>query len=68
MNKSVRSRSHTSEPGGFVLGRSAFAKISAVEGIHLSAAAERRLADFERRGLSHEERRAELVRLFSEKS
>ena len=38
------------------LGRKRFAKISAVEGIELSPAAKRRAAEFDRLGLSAEER------------
>jgi hypothetical protein len=42
---------------GFTLGRGRFAKISAVEGIHLSGSMEKDLREFERKGLSAEERR-----------
>jgi hypothetical protein len=38
------------------IGRKAFAKISAVEGIHLTPAMKRRAAEFDRKGLSAEER------------
>jgi hypothetical protein len=41
---------------GVVLGRERFAKISAVEGIELSLAAKTRAAEFDRLGLSPEER------------
>lgn len=55
----------TSKPGtrpaGFVVGRAAFEKISAVEGIRPSKASRTRAADFERRGLSAEERRREII-------
>lgn len=47
---------------GFVLGRSRFEKISAVEGIRTSAASREMFADFDRRGLSDEERRAAISR------
>jgi hypothetical protein len=42
----------------YTIGQRAFAKISAVEGIHLSAEMERDLREFDRNGLSAEERRA----------
>jgi hypothetical protein len=44
------------ETAGVVLGRKRFSKISAVEGIELSPAAKKRAADYERLGLSPEER------------
>ena len=53
-----RRRSATS---GVILGRQRFAKISAVEGIELSPAAEQRAAEFDRLGLSPEERVRRIV-------
>jgi hypothetical protein len=50
--------------GSVTLGREWFAKISAVEGIKLTPAAKKRAAEFERRGLSGEERRREIVRAY----
>jgi hypothetical protein len=47
-----------------VLGRERFAKISAVEGIELTPAMKRRVAEFDRRGLSGEERRRSIIRLY----
>jgi hypothetical protein len=41
---------------GVVIGRERFAKISAIEGIELSPAAKKRAAEFDRLGLSPEER------------
>jgi hypothetical protein len=46
------------------LGRERFAKISAVEGIELTASMKRRAADFDRRGLSGEERRRAIIRAY----
>ena len=46
---------------GVILGRERFAKISAVEGIELSPAAKRRAAEFDRLGLSPEERIRRIV-------
>jgi hypothetical protein len=41
-----------------------FAKISAVEGIVLTPKMKERIADFERQGLSAEERRQSIVRAY----
>jgi hypothetical protein len=49
---------------GFVVGRASFAKISAVEGIKLTAAMKKRAADAEGRGLSAEQYRREIVRAY----
>jgi hypothetical protein len=51
-------------PSGLIIGRERFAKISAVEGIELTATMKRRAADFDRRGLSGEERRRAIVRAY----
>lgn len=49
---------HTSRTAsGFTLGRKGFAKISAVEGIHLSSAMQQQFEGFDRKGLSAAERR-----------
>jgi hypothetical protein len=47
-----------------ILGRERFAKISAVEGIELTADMQKRAADFDRRGLSGEERRRMIIRAY----
>lgn len=49
---------------GIILGRERFARISAVEGIKLTPAIKKRAAEFDRRGLSGEERRRSIVRLY----
>jgi hypothetical protein len=49
---------------GMIIGRERFAKISAVEGIVLTSSMKKRAADSERRGLSGEERRREIVRAY----
>jgi hypothetical protein len=49
---------------GIILGRDRFARISAVEGIELTPAMKRRAAEFDRRGLSGEERRRSIIRLY----
>ena len=50
---------------GYTLERGNFAKISAVEGIRLSRRADDDFKDFDRRGLSSDERRRALVKRFS---
>lgn len=57
-----------SRKGGFVLGRSRFEKISEVEGIKTSAEMRRMFKEFDRKGLSHSERRAIISRKFSKKA
>ena len=47
-----------------ILGREQFAKISEVEGIQLSEAATEALAEFDRKGLSPEERRRAIIGRF----
>jgi hypothetical protein len=47
--------------GTFVVGRSRFAKISAVEGVELTAHMKERRAEFDRQGLSPEERRRAII-------
>jgi hypothetical protein len=47
----------------FVLGRERFMKISAVEGITLSAAMKKRDAAFDKEGLSPAQRRRELIKI-----
>jgi hypothetical protein len=46
------------------IGRARFAKISAVEGIVLTPGMEKRIADFERAGLSAKERRESIIRAY----
>ena len=50
---------------GFILGRKGFAKISAVEGIRLSADMEKRFRDFDRQGVSASDRRKSIARAFT---
>lgn len=47
------------------LGRERFAKISAVEGIALTAEMRKRAAEFDHRGASAEERRRSIIRAHS---
>jgi len=47
-----------------MLGRDRFTKISSVEGIVLTQKMKKRLAEFDRKGLSAEERRTSIVRAY----
>jgi hypothetical protein len=47
--------------GGFKIGRESFAAISAIEGLHLTAEMERAFREFDRKGLSADERRRLIV-------
>lgn len=49
---------------GHVLGQRTFAAITAVEGISLSSASRRRLADMKKRKLSLDEQRTEVIRAY----
>lgn len=49
------------------LGRQRFAKISAIEGISLSLSARLDLEEFDRKGLSPEERRAAISRKYGKR-
>lgn len=49
---------------GYVLGRAHFARISAVEGIRTTAAMETDFREFERKGLTAEERRKVIGRKY----
>ena len=60
MNKTLDTKS-------FTLGRKGFAKISAVEGIHLSSEMERLFLDFDHKGLSAFERRQAIAREYGRK-
>jgi hypothetical protein len=51
----------------FTLGRESFAKISAVEGIRLSREMQRDFQEFDRRGLSAEERRRAIMNKYGRK-
>ena len=50
---------------GVILGREGFARISAVEGIELTADMRATLARFDREGLSAEERRRDILARFA---
>jgi hypothetical protein len=58
LKKGSKEQSHT---GGMIIGRERFAAISAVEGIRLTPEMERRVAEFDRKGLSPAERIGAIV-------
>ncbi|MEK7157191.1 MAG: hypothetical protein AAB709_01415 [Patescibacteria group bacterium] len=53
----MKKASHQSENGGYIIGRQVFAKISAIEGIHLTQELSRDFQSFEQHRLSPEDRR-----------
>jgi hypothetical protein len=61
--KSSAKRSDTPR-GGLILGAKWAEKINAIEGLGLTAAAEQRAADFDRRRLSPAERRKEILQAY----
>jgi len=63
MPKQKRSSGKSSKTG-FVIGRASFRKISAVEGIRLKPAMEKRAAEAASKGLSAEEYRRLIVRSY----
>jgi hypothetical protein len=64
MVKARKSRS----TGAFTVGRERFAKIAAVEGIKTSPRVDEDFQEFDRKGLSAEERRREILRKYGRKS
>lgn len=68
MSKPIKlTREGTGRWTSVTLGHEAFARISAVEGIHLSPEAKARASAFDRQGLSPEERRKAIVRVHTPK-
>jgi hypothetical protein len=60
----VQKKSSAKRVAKVTIGRERFAKISAVEGIKLSAAMQKRVAKFDRQGLSAAERRREIIKAY----
>jgi len=54
--------------GAYTVGRDRFAKISEVEGIRTSRRVDEDFQEFDRKGLSPEERRREILRKYGRKS
>ena len=54
----------SAKSGKFTIGHERFAKISAVEGIVLTKQMRSRLTEFDRKGLSAEERRSTIIRAY----
>ena len=65
MAKTTKSRPPKGREGGrFAIGKDAFAKISAVEGIRLTSAMKKRASDARVKGLSAEEYRQTIIRSY----
>jgi hypothetical protein len=64
----MRKKSTSRNTSERVLGRRQFARISAVEGIRLSGAMKRAFAEFDRAGLSAEERRESIIGRFTHRA
>jgi hypothetical protein len=62
MTKRKRTDAKRTKSSAFVLGKDGFAKISAVEGIRLTDAMEKRASDARAKGLSAEEHRDTIIR------
>lgn len=63
----TKQKSTSQKADGFTLGRQSFAKISAVEGIHLTGSMKKDFREFERKGLTAEKRRAVLSEKYGTK-
>ena len=63
MNDASRPRKASAK--SYTLGRAGFAKISAIEGIHLTPEMEAQFLDFDRQGLSPDDRRKAIAHAFS---
>lgn len=63
MKKGSQSRKRQSR--SYTIGRSAFARISAVEGIHLSDEMHKDFSEFDREGLSPRDRRKAIVKKYA---
>jgi hypothetical protein len=61
MAKENKSIAKTAKTGRFVIGRDGFGKISAVEGIEMTAAMKKRASDARAKGLTAEEYRRTII-------
>ena len=59
-----KSTANKRSPTKVIIGRERFAKICAVEGIKPSAATKKRVARFDRDGLSAAERRRQIIKVY----
>lgn len=62
--KKIRAATSKRTRVGFIIGRSDFAKISAIEGIRITASMEADFREFDKNGLSANERRVAIVRKY----
>ena len=68
MRKKLSSSPSARADRGFTLGRAAMERISAVEGLSLTAEAREAFANFDRAGLSADERRTRLRETFGRRA
>ncbi|MGA9090716.1 MAG: hypothetical protein WB420_16600 [Bradyrhizobium sp.] len=64
MPKQKKPAAKSAKTGRFVIGDAAFAKISAVEGIRMTAAMKKRAGDAHAKGLTAEEYRRTIIRSY----
>jgi hypothetical protein len=64
MAKQKKPRAKSAKTGRFVIGSAGFGKISAVEGIRLTAAMKKRAGDARAQGLTAEEYRRTIIRSY----
>ena len=64
MPKQKKPAAKSAKTGQFVIGDAAFAKISAVEGIRMTAAMKKRAGDAHAKGLTAEEYRRTIIRSY----
>jgi hypothetical protein len=55
------------KPKTYKIGRRAFAKISAVEGIYITAAMDEEFREFDKRGLSPQQRRTAILKKYGKR-
>jgi hypothetical protein len=64
MHSTPRKKTAGRQKTGVVIGARRFAKISAVEGIELTPEMQMRAAEFDRKGMSADERRRSIMRIY----
>jgi hypothetical protein len=65
MPTSTKPRPKRAKAKPFILGREAFAQISAVEGIKLTPEMKKRFAEFDKQGLTPAQRRRAIIKAYS---
>jgi hypothetical protein len=67
VSKRARGSARSNKPESFTVGRSAFGKISAIEGLYLSSAMKQDFKEFDQRGLTNEKRRRSIIAKYASK-